>query len=202
MASEWLTTSWAEAGLVVLSTLAIYVALIIVVRVNGLRSFSKMSGFDFATTSATGALVATVAATSTSLANGALALVTMIGAQTLIARSRFHPRLANVVDNQPILLMTRGEFVQDGLDQTRITEYDIIASCVCTASPASKTWPPSSSRSPGTSRCCAAPTASRTWTRACPRTSGTPTGSTPARAAESCAGSCAAAGRDTQPPDR
>lgn len=55
MASEWLTTSWTEAGLVVLSTLAIYVALIIVVRVNGLRSFSKMSGFGFATRIATGA---------------------------------------------------------------------------------------------------------------------------------------------------
>ena len=127
LVSEWLSTSWVQAGLVVGSTLAIYAALIAIVRVNGLRSFSKMSSFDFATTVAAGSLVATVAVSSSSLTNGVIALTTMFGAQRLVARGRFRPRLAGVVDNQPVLLMMDGEFVQDGLDAARITEHDVIA---------------------------------------------------------------------------
>lgn len=127
MVSEWLGTSWLQAGLVVVSTLGIYAALVLVVRVNGLRSFSKMSGFDFATTVAAGSLVATIAASSTSLSNGAVALVTMFGAQRLVARGRFDPRVSAAVDNQPVLLMTHGRFVRDGLDQANVTEHDVIA---------------------------------------------------------------------------
>lgn len=127
MISQWLGTSWLQAGLVVLSTLGAYLAVIVVIRLNGIRSFSKMSSFDFATTVATGSLVATVAVSSSSLANGAIALVTMYAAQKAIAHGRTHALVAGLVDNRPVLLVAHGRFVRDGLAIANITEHDVVA---------------------------------------------------------------------------
>lgn len=52
-----------DVGVIVLSTIGIYVAIIIFTRINGLRTFSKMSSFDFAVTVAIGSVIASTAAT-------------------------------------------------------------------------------------------------------------------------------------------
>lgn len=57
-----ISSSWGQIGLVVLSSLAILIAVVAFVRIIGLRSFSKMSSFDFAVTVAMGSLLASVAA--------------------------------------------------------------------------------------------------------------------------------------------
>ena len=67
MTEKWLSTDWEQAGLVTLSAVVIFVVVVAVSRTLGLRTFSKMSSFDFAITIATGSIVATVAASSTSL---------------------------------------------------------------------------------------------------------------------------------------
>ncbi|MFN2557714.1 MAG: hypothetical protein ABR592_12780 [Nitriliruptorales bacterium] len=49
-----LGTTWATLLLAVLSTLGIFISTIVYTRITGLRSFSKMSSFDFAITVAVG----------------------------------------------------------------------------------------------------------------------------------------------------
>ena len=68
-----LGSSWGELGLLALSGVVIYLVVLTQVRINGLRSFSKMSSVDFVVSIAIGSIVASVSATSTSLAAGATA---------------------------------------------------------------------------------------------------------------------------------
>ena len=127
MVSNWLGTSVEEMWLVVVSTIAILVAAITVIRIVGLRSLSKMSSFDFVVTVALGSTVATVAATSTSLWAGALAFITLLSAQWLVARLRRHARFSAIVDNEPRLLMVGSNFVDSNLRTTRVTHDDVFA---------------------------------------------------------------------------
>ena len=127
MADEWLSTDWEQAGLVALSAVAILAAVIAVSRISGLRTFSKMSSFDFAITIATGSIVAAVAASSTSLANGVIALAVLYACQWLVAQSRRRSFGSKVVDNTPILLMLDGEMIERNLTSSRVTRDDVMA---------------------------------------------------------------------------
>jgi len=127
MVSSWLGTSFEELWLVVVSTLAMLIAAIAVIRLSGLRSLSKMSSFDFVVTVALGSTVATVAATSTSLWTGALAFATLLAAQWAISQLRQRAGLGAVVDNQPRLLMLGSEFIPQNMMDTRVTRADVIA---------------------------------------------------------------------------
>ena len=56
--SAWFTTSWAALGAIAISAVAVYAAILVYTRIAGLRSFAKMSSFDFAMTVAVGSMVA------------------------------------------------------------------------------------------------------------------------------------------------
>lgn len=120
-------TSWSTAGTVALSALLIVVAVIAVIRIVGLRSLSKMSSFDFAVTVAIGSIIASVTASSTSVADGAIAVVALLGTQTIIAALRKRTNVERLVDNVPILLMCDGTFIDDALDTSRVTRSDVVA---------------------------------------------------------------------------
>lgn len=128
MIDKWLWTTWEQAGLVVVSSVLIFVVVVVVTRVVGLRTFSKMSSFDFAITVATGSVIATVAVTSSSLTNGAIALATIYvcqyGVAQLRRRTGFGPGL---VDNNPIVLMIDGELIEKNLTHARVTRNDVLA---------------------------------------------------------------------------
>lgn len=128
MTELWLSTDGHQAWLVAVSALAIFGTVIVIARVVGLRSFSKMSSFDFVVTLATGSIVAAVASSSTSLANGALALVILYACQWTIALLRRHTGWGQrLVDNKPIALMLEGEFIEENLSSSRVTADDVRA---------------------------------------------------------------------------
>lgn len=127
MVAEWLGTNWSQIGLVAVSTIGIYVAVIMVTRVHGLRTFSKMSSFDFAATVAVGSIMASIAVTDASLANGAVALVVLHIGQKTISSNRFRSSVRDLVDNRPVLLMLDGEFLDDALASVDITRHDVMA---------------------------------------------------------------------------
>lgn len=128
MVKTWLSTDWQQIWLVVVSAIGVFVAVVVVARTVGLRAFSKMSSFDFAVTVATGSIMASVAATSTSLANGVLALAVLFGCQWAVAQIRRRvPIGSRIVDNRPLLLMWEGQVIADHLDMARVTRDDLRA---------------------------------------------------------------------------
>ncbi|MFN2555306.1 MAG: DUF421 domain-containing protein [Nitriliruptorales bacterium] len=122
-----LGTTWATLLLAVLSTLGIFISTVVYTRITGLRSFSKMSSFDFAITVAIGSLIASVGLTSSSLLTGVVALGTLFAVQAGIALLRRVAQFSKVVDNEPLLLMAGERMLSDNLRRARLTEDDVRA---------------------------------------------------------------------------
>ncbi|MER0238076.1 YetF domain-containing protein [Fulvimarina sp. MAC8] len=102
---------------------------IIVVRVVGLRSFSKMTSFDFVITLATGSLLATVATVSSwgSFLQGCFAIIVLMALQVLIAAPRDRSnRISGYLMNEPVLLMKDGEFFDDVMNSRRVSRDDVL----------------------------------------------------------------------------
>ncbi|MHA7820176.1 MAG: DUF421 domain-containing protein [Erythrobacter sp.] len=102
----------------------------LLIRVNGLRTLSKMTNFDFVTTVAFGSLLAGAAQVSEWAALGQ-ALAAMLGLVLAQAATSFLRRrsegLATAIGNQPCLLMRNGEFDEDALRANQVRREDMIA---------------------------------------------------------------------------
>ena len=124
---SWISTSLSTLLMVGVSSVGIYVALLVLTRLTGLRSFAKMSSFDFAITVAFGSVLAsTILAPSPSLATGAMGLASLFVIQYAVSRTRRHVEaVEDLVDNEPLLIMAGGRVMEDALDQARMTVDDL-----------------------------------------------------------------------------
>jgi len=100
------------------------------VRANGLRSFSKMTNFDFVVTIAIGSLLA-----GASQAEGWPAFVQSLAAmlglfvlQRVVARVRkSFQAFESFIQNQPMILMRDGEVIEEALTESRVARDDLTA---------------------------------------------------------------------------
>ncbi|KZZ30584.1 hypothetical protein A3753_25285, partial [Sulfitobacter sp. HI0082] len=103
---------------------------VFVVRVIGLRTFSKMTAFDFVATVATGSLLAGACQATTwpEFAQPTLAISALLGAQFVIAKLRqASDGFEEVVQNEPVILMRDGVIFDAALRDTRVARADLIA---------------------------------------------------------------------------
>ncbi|MCA9795938.1 MAG: DUF421 domain-containing protein [Candidatus Eremiobacteraeota bacterium] len=113
---------------ILMATAAVYFGVVAISRINGLRTFSKMSSFDLASTVAVGSIMAaTIINDKIPLSEGMLAILLLIGAQRLLASLREQGWISWTVDNRPLLLMWNGQFRHDAMRKARITEGDLCA---------------------------------------------------------------------------
>ncbi len=126
---EWITTTWDAVGFVALTAVGMYAGLVVLTRIAGLRSFSKMSSFDFAVTVAIGSVFAgTVIAKDPPLLQALAALVVLYALQIGLALLRQRSNtVQQAVDNQPLLLMAGREILHDNLRKAQVTESDVRA---------------------------------------------------------------------------
>lgn len=112
---EWFVASWDVVGFVVLSTVAMYLSVLIGVRIAGRRTLAQLSAFDAVVTIALGSILATTALTpQPSYTQGATAVTTLLVLQIMLGwlRLRFAP-VRRLVDFEPLV------FIQDGAEQPR-----------------------------------------------------------------------------------
>ena len=124
---ERLGTSWATVGTIVVSAIGVYLAVIVLTRLAGLRSLAKMSSFDFAATVAVGSTVSATALGSAPLANGVVALAMLYGLQYGVATLRRRNLLRGAVDNAPMLLMSNGQVLDGNLQHARVSRVELWA---------------------------------------------------------------------------
>lgn len=124
---SWVTTTGTALLMVLLTGLGIYLFLMLCTRIAGLRSFSKMSSFDFAITVAMGTILASTLITrDPPLLQGMMALVVLFGIQyTISSLRRSGSWMTRLVDNEPLLLMAGSEVIGDNLDRARMTRGDL-----------------------------------------------------------------------------
>ena len=127
MSSVEITSSWGQVGFVLLSAVGMLAGIILYVRIIGLRSFSKMSSFDFAVTVAMGSLLAAVTLSGSSLADGLVGAGALLATQTAVAYGRVHFGASAVVDNQALLLMAGPRMLEDNMRRARVTADDLRA---------------------------------------------------------------------------
>lgn len=118
-----------EILVIIKNSIAVFIVVIVYTRLFGLRSFSKMSNFDFAITIAIGSLIAsTITNTDKSMLYGLIALLLMyilkIGFAFLRTKSNWVKQASS---NAPILLMQNGTILHEVMQKENITEEELIA---------------------------------------------------------------------------
>lgn len=129
MDAAWITTTLDAVLMVAVSAVGIYLSLMLLTRISGLRSFAKISGFDFAVTVAIGSVIATtVVAEEPPLLQAAAGLASLYVLQMGVAVLRQHsPATRAAVENTPLLLMDAERVLRDNLRKARMTEGDLRA---------------------------------------------------------------------------
>jgi uncharacterized membrane protein YcaP (DUF421 family) len=113
----------------ILSVLAL-LWVVLLTRIVGLRSFSKMTTFDFVMTVAMGSLVAGAAQATgwTGFAQALAAMAGLFAVQWAIARGRhLSDGFEDLVQNTPVILMRDGDICDAALRATRVARADLIA---------------------------------------------------------------------------
>lgn len=107
-----------------------YVSLVLLLRVSGRRTLSKMNAFDLVVTVALGSTFATILLSrEVSLAQGVLALALLIALQYAVTWSSVRVAwVRKLVTGEPALLFYRGRFLGEALRKARVTEAAVRAS--------------------------------------------------------------------------
>jgi uncharacterized membrane protein YcaP (DUF421 family) len=121
--------SWAGLGRVLLVGTLAYGLLILLLRLSGKRTLSKLNAFDLVVTVALGSTLATVLLSrSVALAEGVLALALLVCLQYVIAwLSVRSPRFQAFIKAEPTLLLHRGRFLDGALRAERISRAEVLA---------------------------------------------------------------------------
>lgn len=106
-----------------------YSALVLMLRVSGNRTLSKMNAFDLIVTVALGSTLATIALSDqVAVVEGLTALALLIGLQFVVTwLSSRSTQVSRLVTSEPTLLLYRGELLPSQLLRARVTEDDVRA---------------------------------------------------------------------------
>ena len=112
---------------VFIGTLIVFLLVVVYTRIFGLKSFSKMTGFDFVITVAIGNIIGmTVNTGNPSILTGAALLLMLYAVNYFITYLRHKSsNVEKAVDNTPILLMRKGEILTDNMKRARVTESEL-----------------------------------------------------------------------------
>jgi uncharacterized membrane protein YcaP (DUF421 family) len=119
--------SWAGLGRVAVVGVVAYAVLVLLLRISGKRTLSKMNAFDLVVTVALGSTLATVLlSSSVALAEGLLALALLVFLQFAITWSSVRSStVQRLVKDEPRLLFYEGRFLRDAMRSERVTEEEI-----------------------------------------------------------------------------
>jgi len=106
-----------------------YLALILLLRISGKRTLSKMNAFDLVVTVALGSVLATILLSKdVVLLEGVAAYVLLIVLQFLIAWLSVRSKTVHdFVKAEPTLLLYRGQFLRKAMKAERVTEAEVRA---------------------------------------------------------------------------
>ena len=125
----WLVPSLFDVIVTVVTAVGIMFLVVLVARLAGLRTFAKMSAFDFASTVAVGSIMASaILSTDVSLLRAAIGIATVVGIQLIVGKFKFKSdAFEDLMENDPVFLMIDGEILDENLKATGVTRADLIA---------------------------------------------------------------------------
>jgi len=124
-----LFTSFEAIGRTLLVGLCAYVGLVVVLRITGKRTLSKMNAFDLVVTVALGSTLATILLSKdVALAEGMTAFLLLAGAQFAVTWTSVRSgRFQRWIKAEPRTLLRDGQILPDALLDERVTREEIEA---------------------------------------------------------------------------
>ena len=118
---------WLGVIRVVIVGTAGYIAMVVLLRISGKRTLSKMNSFDFIVTVALGSTLAALLLNSdVALVEGITAFALLIGLQFLVTWSSVRaPWVRRVVTGEPQLVALRGELLEGSLRRARVLPDEV-----------------------------------------------------------------------------
>jgi uncharacterized membrane protein YcaP (DUF421 family) len=108
-------------------TFLAYISMVILLRVSGKRTLSKMNAFDFIVTIALGSALASVATNkSVTLADGLVVFGVLIFMQFLLTWLSVRIKsVKKIITSKPSMLLYKGELIDENVKKERITIEEI-----------------------------------------------------------------------------
>lgn len=121
--------SWQSVGRTAVLGVLAYASLVVLLRISGRRTLSKMNAFDLVVTVALGSTLASVILSkSVTLSQGVVAFALLIGMQFIVTWTSVRiPWVRKVVTGEPALLFYQGSYLPGALKRARVTEEEIHA---------------------------------------------------------------------------
>ena len=121
--------SWGKLERSLLLALLAYLALVILLRISGKRTLTKLNVFDFVFVVALGSTLATtILSKDTTLADGLTAFAVLIGLQVALSLFCVYSHRVDVIINgEPSLLLYRGNFLGETMKRERVTKEEVLA---------------------------------------------------------------------------
>lgn len=124
--TELLSATPIQVVAIVITTIAMYLVFVGVVRVLGQRSLAAMSTVDLVCVLAVGAVVGrTALLAEPTLGGGVVALMTLFLLQRALGHSRVGRRMGALFARRPVLLMVGTEVRDDALRSARVTRDEL-----------------------------------------------------------------------------
>lgn len=126
--SMFFDTAYALMRILVIAPLA-YVALVVMLRVSGKRTLSKMNMFDWVVTVALGSMLASIIMTKdNTLLEGILGMGSLIFLQFVITWFSVRSEsVSEIVKGEPTLLYHEGQYLETQLKRARVTKSEVKA---------------------------------------------------------------------------
>lgn len=125
----WFFDNWMAVARVLLVGALAYASLVLLLRVSGKRTLSKMNAFDLVLTVALGSTLATILLSKdVPLAEGLAAFALLIALQFAVTWSSLRsPAVRRLVKNEPTLLFYRGVMLDAALRRQRVLAEEVRA---------------------------------------------------------------------------
>lgn len=120
-------SSWDSILRIFVVGLLAYVGLILLLRISGNRTLSKMNSFDLVVTVALGSTLASgLLQKSVPLSDTLFAFAVLIGSQYMVTYwSVRSEKMDSLVKSEPVLLFRNGEYLRSAMKKSRVTEDEI-----------------------------------------------------------------------------
>ncbi len=119
---------WYSLLNITVTTILVYVGIIIILRVSGKRTLSKMNAFDFIVTVALGSCLGSIALTTDiPIINGLWTIILLVSLQYIITLlSAKYPLFKKKISSDPTLLFFQGDYLHSALQKERITKEEVL----------------------------------------------------------------------------
>lgn len=142
--SEALFGGWPGVLRVLIIAPAAYAALVVILRLSGKRTLSKLNASDLIVTIAIGSTLASIITSkSLALVEGLAALLALVLMQFVVtALSVRFQKIDRIIKAEPTLLLRDGQLLPRAMRRQRITEGEIQAAARASGCSSSHSWKP------------------------------------------------------------